>query len=198
MSRRREPDPAERIIRRKPATYADVEATPEGAHAELIDGELFLLPAPRPQHQLVVGYIYGALRFRDGGTPGWVFIIEPQLKLMGGEFSCRPDIVGWKADRFTMPTTAYIEIVPDWICEVLSPSTRAHDVGRKKDGYERCGVRWLWHVDIDAQYIEVFACGGNKYHSHGIYSADDPSPPILPPFNRPLDVMELLGGDSKP
>lgn len=91
----------------------------------------------------------------DGGPGGWWIIFEPELHT--GDDILVPDIAGWRHGRMPEPPTgAYSTLVPDWVCEVLSPSTRRLDLGGKRAVYAREGVGYLWLVDPDAQSLEAF------------------------------------------
>ena len=74
-----------------------------------------------------LGYEMGGPFDRGRGGPGgWIFLIEPELHL--GPHVVVPDIAGWRRERLTpFPTTAFIDTPPDWVCEVLSPSTQRID-----------------------------------------------------------------------
>ncbi len=117
----------------RPATYADLQAVPEHLVAEIIDGALETHPRPRPRHAVVAAELTAELvppfgRGR-GGPGGWIFMVEPELHL--GTQVVVPDIAGWRRSRLpTEPETAFIETPPDWVCEILSPSTTRIDRGR--------------------------------------------------------------------
>jgi Uma2 family endonuclease len=111
---------------KKPATYADIEALPEHLTGEIIDGELFVSPRPSPLHARAEGEIHADLRDPfdrgHGGPGGWWLLIEPELHLDGNVMV--PDIAGWRRERMPeFPRDAAVAIAPDWVCEVLSPST---------------------------------------------------------------------------
>ena len=85
-----------------------------------------------------------------------------------------PDIAGWRAERLTpMPKTAYIETPPDWICEVLSPSTQAIDRTDKLAVYAESGVKHCWYVDPLARTLEVLALTGGKWLLAATFKNDD-------------------------
>jgi Uma2 family endonuclease len=143
----------------RPATYADLLALPEGVKGEIIDGELFVQPRPRPAHALAEGTILGELqgpyRLGRGGPGGWWILPEPGIQLpRSPEFS--PDIAGWRRERLpALPADTAIQVAPDWICEVLSPTTRAYDYMKKRPFYAQIGVSWLWYVDVEARTVTV-------------------------------------------
>jgi Uma2 family endonuclease len=143
----------------RPATIEDIEALPSHLKGEIIDGELYVQPRPRARHAriegMVVGSTQGPYDLGRGGPGGWWILPEPGIEVPGSpEFS--PDVAGWKRDRLPeLPDDAPIRVVPDWICEVLSPHTRGYDLLKKRPFYARLGVGWLWYVDAEAQTITV-------------------------------------------
>ena len=148
-----------RVIRR-PATYQDVLDAPPTMVAEIIRGALHLQPRPRPKHvraRSVLGArIGGPFDYDDGGPGGWIILDEPELHL--GPEVVVPDLAGWRRERMpTLPQTAWFETAPDWVCEVLSPGTRAYDLTEKRDIYAEHGVVWLWFVDPAERVLEAFA-----------------------------------------
>ena len=71
---------------------------------------------------------------------------EPELHL--GSHVVVPDLAAWRRERLpALPDTAWIEVAPDWVCEVLSPSTERYDRGEKRAIYADAGVRHVWHID---------------------------------------------------
>jgi Uma2 family endonuclease len=144
---------------RRRATYQDVLDAPEGMIAEIIAGELYLQPRPAPRHSEaafgLAGSLDGPFRRGVGGPGGWIILFEPEVHVDG---DCLvPDLAGWRIERMpSVPDSAYIDMAPDWVCEILSPSTRAKDIGPKREAYARIGVGHLWHVDPPALTLETF------------------------------------------
>src|SRR5262245_54965673 len=125
---------------KKLATYADVLAAPAHLVAEIIGGDLYLTPRPNPRHQSAAGalgyQVIGAFRFGRGGPGGWVILEEPELHLEARERPIVPDLAGSRRERLPeVPETAAIELAPDWVCEVLSPSTEQIDRAEKMPVY---------------------------------------------------------------
>ena len=146
-------------IAKAPATYADVLAAPAHMVAEVIHGELHLQPRPAPLHakaySALTAKVGGPFDYDDDGPGGWIILAEPELHL--GPDILVPDIAGWRRERMpALPETAFFETVPDWVCEVLSPSTRLRDLTSKRDLYFAHGVGHLWLVDPDARILEGF------------------------------------------
>jgi len=87
---------------------------------------------------------------------------EPELHL--GADVIVPDLAGWHRDRIGKEDAgAFITIAPDWICEVLSPSTEAIDRSDKMDVYGREGVSHAWLVDPVDQTLEVYALESGRW-----------------------------------
>jgi Uma2 family endonuclease len=164
----------EEAMGRKPATYADLEALPENVVGELIAGELYVSPRPASLHARaasVLGFkLGGPFDLGDGGSGGWVIIDEPELHF--GEDALVPDLAGWRRERMSvLPDVAAFELAPDWVCEVLSPSTSSLDRNIKLPVYAREGVHHVWFVDPKARTLEVLWLGGKNYTLLGKHEA---------------------------
>lgn len=145
---------------RRRATYADLAKVPDRFVAEIIHGRLYTTPRPAPRHANAETSLAGSLHgpFQDGlgGPGGWWLLIEPELHLLGGGEVLVPDLAGWRTQRMpSLPESAFFETVPDWICEVLSPSTAALDRSEKLPLYAEAGVAYAWLVDPLVQTLEV-------------------------------------------
>jgi Uma2 family endonuclease len=143
---------------RRSATYDDLLAVPEHLVAEIVDGDLYTSPRPAPRHALastaLLGLLYGPFDLGRGGPGGWRILFEPELHL--GADVLVPDLAAWRRDRLPkLPEETYFSLVPDWVCEVQSPSTAALDRGRKLGVYARTGVNHAWMLDPMAQTLEV-------------------------------------------
>jgi Uma2 family endonuclease len=143
----------------RPATYQDVLDAPEHMVAEIASGRLHLHPRPASRHARASFRMAGQLDgpFQGGpDTPGsWHFAIEPELHF-GGDVLV-PDLAGWRRER--MPSyldAAFFTLAPDWVCEILSPSTRRFDLIEKRALYGANGVAYLWLLDPGAMTLEVF------------------------------------------
>ena len=173
---------------RKRATYQDVLDTPDDRVAEIIDGQLSLQPRPAILHAIAAsemgGDLHSFFRRGRGGPGGWWLLDEPELHLDSDVFA--PDLAGWRTERMGRPPrAAFIELAPDWACEILSPSTRRLDRVLKTPAYARHGIPWLWLVDPAAHTIEVLRLQGGQWLVELI--VDDSAPVRLPPF----DAVEL-------
>jgi Uma2 family endonuclease len=143
---------------RKKFTYQDLLAVPEPLVAELIDGDLLTSPRPRPRHtnaaSVLGGLLFDPFRRGIGGPGGWTILDEPELHL--GEDVVVPDLAGWRRERFAAvdPEVVGIKVQPDWVCEVLSPSTARIDRARKLPLYARERVGHAWLLDPVAETLE--------------------------------------------
>jgi len=167
---------------RRLPTLADLEALPPGMKGEIIEGVLYTMTRPRARHQRLNVSIGGKLGplfdEGDGGPGGWWILPEPGIELPESpEFS--PDLAGWRRER--MPALPYdaITLVPDWICEILSPSTRRHNLVVKKPYYARIGVPHLWLVDLEARALTALRLENTRWLDLGTF-ADEAEARIEP------------------
>ncbi len=141
------------------ATYQDVVDAPPHKVAQIVDGKLYVHSRPAPPHAVagtVLGGIVNQFFHRGHDGPGnWWILFEPELHF--GENVVVPAIAGWRRRRMpVLPSVAYFTLASDWICEVLSPSTRELDLGDKLKVYARAGVAYHWFVDPDARSLTAY------------------------------------------
>lgn len=166
------------------ATYQDVLDAPEHMVAEIIAGTLYTQPRPAMPHaraSSIIGVELGGPFDRGRGGPGgWWIIDEPELHL--GEDILVPDLAGWRRETMPeFPDAAYCTVAPDWVCEVLSSSTRRIDLHEKRPIYAREGVQHLWFVDPVARDLEAFELRGGEWVLIATAKEDDPV--SIPPFD---------------
>jgi len=158
------------------ATYADLERVPDTMVAEIVDGELFASPRPRPRHAVAASALGGDLNppFQQGrgGPGGWWILSEPELHF--GEDVLVPDLAGWTRERLpSMPQEAFFTLAPDWVCEVISPHNERHDRMRKLPVYAREGVRHAWIVDPLDRSLEVFRLEAGRWSLLATHRGDE-------------------------
>ena len=134
--------------------------------AEVVDGILHIFDRPASRHTLASSglgiFIGGPFHYGRGGPGGWWIVDEPQLHL--GEDIVVPDLAGWRRERMPVfPDAAFFTLAPDWVCEVLSPSTRKLDLGGKSAVYTRAGVSHIWFVDPITRSLEARGLRGMKW-----------------------------------
>ena len=153
-----------------PATVDDLLAMPDEDRYELIGGALVPKEAGRGPHgraQIAVGSaLYGPFARRSGGPPdrpgGWWFATEVLVRF--GDQIRRPDVAGWRRERMTdLPVEAPISIVPDWICEILSPTNASNDTVVKMDLHHRCHVAHYWLIDPRDETVAVYRWTAEGY-----------------------------------
>ena len=175
------------------ASYRDVLDAPAHMVAEIVEGALHMQPRPASRHALAgssLGIeIGGPFQKGRGGPGGWWIVDEPELHF--GEDVVVPDLAGWRRERMPdYPDVPYFTQAPDWVCEVLSPSTRKFDLEKKRPVYAREGVGHLWFVDPGARTLEAFALEDGAWTPAG--AARDDEPVSFPPFEAvtfPLDAL---------
>jgi Uma2 family endonuclease len=148
------------------ATYEDLFDLPETLVGEIISGQLITHPRPAPKHARAYSALGRRLGvpFDDGqdGPGGWWILDEPELHL--GRDVLVPDLAGWRRERMpSLPEAAWFELPPDWVCEILSPSTARLDRVTKLPLYALHGVRHAWLVDPDLRTLEVFENRDGKW-----------------------------------
>jgi Uma2 family endonuclease len=144
---------------RKPATYDDVLNAPPNKVAEIIEGELILSPRPAGPHSqaetILIGELEPPFNRGRGGPGGWIILLEPELHF--GSNVLVPDLAGWRRETMSVihKSPAYFTIRPDWVCEVLSPSTERIDRGAKVRLYAAAGVSQAWLINPLQHTLEV-------------------------------------------
>jgi Uma2 family endonuclease len=160
---------------KRPATYADLEALPKNMVGQIIDGELIAMPRPASPHavarSVLGGLLLTAFQVGQRAPGGWWILNEPELHF--GQDVLVPDIAGWRRERMPqMRSVLFFTLAPDWVCEVLSPSTASLDRKRKREIYARESVESVWLVDPDLRTLEVFRRQEGQWVQRGTYSGD--------------------------
>ncbi|MBZ5714510.1 Uma2 family endonuclease [Nannocystis pusilla] len=175
----------------KLATYADLVALPEGVKAEVLGGELVIQPGQTLHHANVRSGLYrflgGPFDFDDDGPGGWDIVGGIDVRFTVDDIA-QPDVVGWRRARLEGHYQLPIDVIPDWICEVLSPSSTKRDRLHKFQLYARHGVPHYWLVDPDARLLEAYALDGGQWKSIGVY--DETARARIAPF----EAVELPVG----
>lgn len=173
-------------VARRLATFRDLLELPEDVRAEVIAGQMVTAPAPLPKHskaQRALGSFVGRPFDDDdghGGPGGWWIFVEVDIAF-GPHDIVRPDLSGWRRQRLASPGEQRpIEVVPDWVCEVLSPSTSTRDRVTKRDLYAAHSVAHYWIVDVDARTLEAFELTDGRWLLVGAH--DETRVARIPPF----------------
>ena len=158
------------------ATEADIAELPENVVGEIIDGDLIASPRPAGPHTraatAATAEIYGPYDRGRGGPGGWWILFEPELHFTSNILV--PDIAGWRRERMPeIPSDHRFTVVPDWVCEVISPSSATTDRIRKLRIYARAGVQYAWIIDPLAKSLEVYRNTSEAWLLVQGFSADE-------------------------
>jgi len=173
---------------RKLANYDDLFTLAPNMVGQIVFGTLHAHPRPAVPHALATSALGEELgppfKRGRGGPGGWLILDEPELHL--GDDILVPDLGGWRRARLPeAPRTAFFTLAPDWVCEVLSPSTSALDRGDKLKVYARERVANVWLVDPGGQTLEVLQLDGETYRILDVFSGDRKVRAV------PFDAIEL-------
>ena len=160
---------------RKPATYEDLVQVPETKVAEVLGGELVVCPRPAFRHALASSELGAEIIGRFGmghrGLGGWWFLDEPELHF--GHDVVVPDLAGWCKERMPkVPDVNFHTLAPDWLCEVISPSTETIDRARKLPIYAVAGVKHAWLLNPTTRTLEVLRLEQGKWLLLGAFAGD--------------------------
>jgi Uma2 family endonuclease len=160
---------------RRRATYEDLLAAPRNMVAELIDGVLHRFPRPAAPHAAAASVLLEELgppfKRSRGGPGGWIILSEPELHF--GDDVLVPDLAGWRRERLPHLTNqAFISLAPDWVCEVLSPSTTRVDRTEKLPIYAQQQVSHAWLVDPLQRTLEILRLESGKWLIVGTWRDD--------------------------
>ena len=168
-------------------TVEDYYDRPGDIRAELYEGYLVVMDGPTTRHQGIQAEMFGQL---------WVFLKGKNCKVFVSNFSVKPfenertvflpDVVV-VCDRKKIGNRSY-EGAPDFIVEILSPSTARMDKKLKYDKYQKAGVKEYWIVDPDKNLVEANLLAGDKYTTT-IYTENDKAPVHI------LDGFEITLAD---
>jgi len=164
---------------------------PDTKVAEIIDGELVVSPHPAWAHARAASALQAAIAGpfdRDPQDPpgpgGWCLVFEPELHL--GDDVLVPDVAAWRRSRMPAQTNVpFVTLAPDWVCEVVSPSTGRIDRSRKMRIYGDAGVPSLWLVDPLARTLEIYRREGNRWIVVAVHGGADTV------RAEPFDAVEL-------
>lgn len=187
-----------RDLTKKPATFADLADVPERMIGQVMDGALLVHPRPAIAHANATSNAGADInaRFGRSGPPGgWWILDEPEVRL--GADALVPDLAGWRREKLpVLPCEPFLTLCPDWVMEVLSPSTASVDRISKARIYAREGVGWLWFVDPLERTVEVNRLQSGSWLQVAAFLAGEPV--RAEPFDTvAFDTADwFLGGDG--
>jgi Uma2 family endonuclease len=180
-------------VPKRRATYEDLMQVPDTKVAEIIDGELIVSPRPASPHaNAAAGIGADALRFHgpagsDPGPGGWWILPEPEMHF--GDDVLVPDWAGWRRERLpVLENVPFFTLAPDWVCEIVSPSTGRIDRSRRMRHYAADGVAHLWLVDPLQQTLEVYRIEAGRWVVVGTHGGAE----VVRP--EPFEAIEMRLG----
>jgi len=175
---------------RRIPTLADLDALPRGIKGEIIEGVLYTMTRPRSRHQrtgaMIVSALSGPFDLGQRGPGGWWILPEPGIELPNTP-EIAPDLAGWRRERLPVLPEDALTVVPDWVCEILSPTTRRHNLLVKKPYYAKVGVPHHWIVDPVERTVTAYRLESGRWLELGVYR--DNHEARIEPFDAvPLDI----------
>lgn len=174
--------------------YEKLEALPEGLNGEILDDQLYTEPRPAPTHGIassnLAAELIGPYSRGRGGPGGWWIIVEPEVHFKHKTEVVVPDVAGWRRERLaTLPKRGHIGTVPDWLCEVLSPSTRSKDREIKMPLFARYAVPYVWLLDPATSTLETYELRRHELVQTGTFGPDSSL------AAAPFDALRIRVGD---
>lgn len=171
------------------ALYERIQNLPQGVTGEILGPNVIrTINRPGKRHRRSALHCVDSLRSLNGnvGGTGWWIEVEAEVRLPGDRLVV-PDLIGYRIERVPeLPDENPLTILPDWVCEVLSPSTEKDDMTIKRPLYAQCGISWIWMVDPAKRFIEVYETIGGRAALTALAKEDEHV--ILPPFGKEFDV----------
>jgi len=170
--------------------YHDYLLLPEDKRYEILDGEMYVVPAPNTRHQTLVFQIaYLLFQHMQERNLGKI-LVAPYDVILSDENIVQPDILFVSKERLGIIGEANISAPPDLVIEILSPSTRNKDLEIKRKVYAGFGVREYWIVDPDEETVEVLVWSEQGYTSAGILGCSERMlSPVLPELDIPISLF---------
>lgn len=175
--------------------YDQLLQLPQSLIGELLNGQLHTQPRPSGPHTGVESALQielgGPFDRGRGGPGGWRILVEPEIHFVRDREVCVPDLAGWRRERLpALPKDQRFEVVPDWLCEILSPSTESKDRRIKLPLYARHGVGHVWLVDPVERTLEAFELADGEWRPLGTWR-DDATVVVAPFAAVPLLLRDL-------
>lgn len=177
--------------------YDQLMSLPETLTDEILNGQLHTQPRPTGPPALAGSSLgdelVGPFQKGRGGPGGWWFIDEPEVHFVRDIEVAVPDLAGWKRERMpVVPRDHRFEVVPDWVCEILSASTASKDREIKLPLYAAHRVAYAWLVDPLGQTLEALTLKDGAWAMLGSFSGADRI--AVAPFDAITIALSALWG----
>jgi Uma2 family endonuclease len=149
----------------EPLTYKEYKTFPDndGIRKEILEGELFMTPAPSIKHQIVSQQLFVIL-YNYIKKNGFGKIFYAPCDIVFSDINIvQPDLIFISKKNYEILTDLNIKGAPDLLIEILSPSTKENDRIFKKQIYEKFGVKEYWIVDPENESVEIWILKNHKY-----------------------------------
>lgn len=172
-------------------TYHDYLLIPEdGKRYEILDGELYMTPAPITRHQAIsIRFSHLLMSYLETHPVGSVFAAPCDVILSKTDVA-QPDLLFVHKNGVARITDKNVQGPPDVVIEILSPGTAARDRELKRKRYEHFGVREYWLVDPDGNTMEILTLDGSRYRRLSFAARPATlTSPLLPELTLDLDWL---------
>jgi Uma2 family endonuclease len=169
-----------------------MELPNDGKRYEIIDGELYVTPAPIPKHQKVSRKLQVILFLALEKTGQGEVYNAPIDLILDHHTVVQPDLLFIRSENLHIIGPKNIQGVPNLVVEILSPSTRRTDVLTKGGVYARFGVPFYWIVDPDLDRIEFFRLEDRAYQLQFLRSCPEVATPAEFPGLQ-ISLAEVFG-----
>ncbi|MBI4583073.1 MAG: Uma2 family endonuclease [Planctomycetes bacterium] len=148
-------------------TYKDYCRLPEdGWRYEVIQGRLYMTPAPRTPHQRTQMILSSSLhQFVTARNLGEVFPAPIDVILPGLAEPVQPDIIFIGRKRLKIIKEKYVKGAPDLLVEILSPTSWHADRNVKFEVYAKAGVKEYWIIDAEKREVEIYRLEKDRTYS---------------------------------
>ena len=166
------------LIAKSISLYEQLEQLPESLTGQILNGQLYTHPRPNGKHILISSNVgaelHGPFQKGKNGPGGWWILQEPEVHLTLNSEVVVPDLAGWKKERLPeIPDTHKFTVIPDWICEIFSPSTESIDKEIKMPLYAKYGVKYLWLIHPIKKSLQAFKLTNNEWILQGTFEGND-------------------------
>jgi Uma2 family endonuclease len=173
-------------ILEEPSLYDQLLALPDNLTGEILNSEVYTQPRPSGRHAVAESELGANLLppFQRGrnGPGGWWILDEPEIHFVRDTVIAVPDIAGWRRERMpNIPDDHRFEVVPNWVCEILSPATAKKDRVIKLPLYAHYQVAHAWLVDPILKTLEAYALTENGWLL--LTTLKDEDAVSVPPFD---------------
>jgi len=171
--------------------YDDFWSLPDdGNRYEIIDGKLYVTPAPAMRHQIVSARLMDLLyRHVSSARIGHVFH-APTAVILGPHRQVQPDLLFLSREKIPLITSKEVAGAPDLAVEIVSPSSKMADRVVKSAAYADSGVSWYWIVDPDERAVDEYRLETGQYRLLRKWEEPDVfEPELFPGLSLPLEEL---------